>query len=102
MVAVGNLESWTYNPFSATIIDGNLFGRGAADMKCAIACFMSAVEEFLASEKPNFGIGFLITNDEEADSINGTKKVLKWMAESGKKITHCIVGEPTNPEFLAK
>lgn len=74
VVAAGNLESWTYNPFSATIVDGNLFGRGAADMKCAIACFMSAVEEFLASEKPNFGIGFLITNDEEADSINGTKK----------------------------
>jgi len=102
VVAAGNLESWTHNPFSATIIDGNLFGRGAVDMKCAIACFMSAVEEFLASEKPNFGIGFLITNDEEADSINGTKKVLKWMAESGKKITHCIVGEPTNPEFFGE
>lgn len=102
VVAAGNLESWTYNPFSATIVDGNLFGRGAVDMKCAIACFMSAVEEFLASEKPNFGIGFLITNDEEADSINGTKKVLKWMEESGKKITHCIVGEPTNPEIFGE
>jgi succinyl-diaminopimelate desuccinylase len=98
VVNEGNKASWTHDPFSATIKDGKLFGRGAADMKCAIACFLSAVSEFLATEKPNFGIGFLITNDEESDSINGTKKVLDWMKKSGKKISHCLVGEPTNPE----
>lgn len=98
VVAAGNLDSWSHDPFAATITDGKLIGRGAVDMKCAIACFISAVEEFLKSDKlENFGIGFLITNDEEADSVNGTKKVLEWMKETNKKITHCIVGEPTNP-----
>lgn len=99
VVNEGNKASWTHDPFAAEIIDGKLFGRGAVDMKCAIACFVTAVEEFLATQKnPDFGIGFLITNDEEADGVNGTKKVLEWMQETGKKISHCLVGEPTNPE----
>lgn len=104
VVAVGKKESWTYDPFSATIADGNLYGRGAVDMKCAVACFMSAVEEFLAENKDNLniGLGFLITNDEEADSVNGTKKVLKWMEENNKKITYCIIGEPTNPSVFGE
>jgi succinyl-diaminopimelate desuccinylase len=98
VVNEGEKASWTHDPFAAKIIDGKLFGRGASDMKCAIACFASAAEEFLAEKKPNFGIGFLITNDEETDSVNGTKKVLEWMQKSNKKISHCLVGEPTNPE----
>jgi succinyl-diaminopimelate desuccinylase len=98
VVNEGEKASWTHDPFAAKIIDGKLFGRGASDMKCAIACFASAAEEFLAEKKPNFGIGFLITNDEEADGVNGTKKVLEWMQKSNKKISHCLVGEPTNPE----
>jgi succinyl-diaminopimelate desuccinylase len=99
VVNEGNKAAWTHDPFAATIVDGKLFGRGAVDMKCAIACFVSAVEEFLLEQKtPDFGIGFLITNDEEADSINGTKKVLEWMKENNQKISHCLVGEPTNPE----
>jgi succinyl-diaminopimelate desuccinylase len=98
VVNEGNKDDWTQDPFAANIVDGKLFGRGAADMKCAIACFISAALEFLSENKNlNFGIGFLITNDEENDSINGTKKVLKWMQENNKKITHCLVGEPTNP-----
>ncbi len=98
VVNEGDKSLWTYDPFSATIIDGKLFGRGAADMKCAVACFVSAVAEFLGQEKPpKFGIGFLITNDEENDGINGTKKVLQWMEKESKKISHCLVGEPTNP-----
>ncbi len=99
VVKEGDKASWKHDPFAAKIIDGTLFGRGAADMKCAIACFVTAVEEFLAQNKsPNFGIGFLITNDEEADGVNGTAKVLEWMKENNKKITHCLVGEPTNPK----
>lgn len=98
VVNEGEKSAWKHDPFAAVIEDGKLFGRGSVDMKCAIACFVSAVEEFLAQEKnPKFGIGFLITNDEEADGINGTKKVLEWMKNSGKKISHCLVGEPTNP-----
>jgi succinyl-diaminopimelate desuccinylase len=98
VVNEGDKTSWGHDPFAAVIEDGKLFGRGAVDMKCAIACFVSAIEEFLVQEKnPKFGIGFLITNDEEADGINGTKKVLEWMKNSDKKISHCLVGEPTNP-----
>lgn len=99
VVNEGNKAAWMHDPFAAKIVDGKLFGRGAVDMKCAIACFVSAVSEFLSANKnPNFGIGFLITNDEENDSINGTKKVLNWMQKNDKKITHCLVGEPSNPE----
>lgn len=99
VVNEGNKASWKFDPFSATIEDGKLYGRGTSDMKCAIACFVVAALKFLEENKnPNFGIGFLITNDEENDSINGTKKVLDWMQKNNKKITHCLVGEPTNPE----
>lgn len=103
VVKEGEKTSWTHNPFEAKIVDGKMFGRGTADMKCAIACFVSAVFEFLENEKnPDFGIGFLITNDEENDSINGTKKVLNWMKENNQKISHCLVGEPTNPESFGE
>ena len=75
VVNEGNKADWDHDPFAAKIVDGKLFGRGASDMKCAIACFMKATETFLEENKnPDFGIGFLITNDEESDSINGTKK----------------------------
>lgn len=102
VVAAGNLSAWSHDPFAAEIIDNKLIGRGASDMKCAIACFVSAVEELLEHETIKFGIGLLITNDEEADGINGTKKVLEWMQKNNQKITHCIVGEPTNPEVFGE
>lgn len=102
VVATGDLKAWMHNPFEAKIVDGKLFGRGAADMKCAIACFLAAAEQFITKGTPNFGIGFLITNDEENDSINGTAKVLQWMKERGKPIGACIVGEPTNPHRLGE
>lgn len=99
VVNEGDLTKWTHDPFEAKIVDNKLYGRGAVDMKCAIACFVVAAQKFLENNpNPNFGIGFLITNDEEADGINGTKKVLEWMQENNKPITHCLVGEPTNPE----
>ncbi len=102
VVSVGDLKAWKHDPFAAIIEDGKLFARGAADMKCAIACFMQATQEFIASNaSPDFGIGFLITNDEENDSINGTKKVLNWM-ENRFPISACIVGEPTNPSKLGE
>ncbi|MDX2082942.1 MAG: succinyl-diaminopimelate desuccinylase [Rickettsiales bacterium] len=99
VVNEGDKAAWSHDPFAAKIIDNKLFGRGAADMKCAIACFVAAAEEFLSEQNNfDFGIGFLITNDEENDGVNGTKKVLEWMKNNNKKITHCLVGEPTNPE----
>ncbi len=101
IVHEGDREKWEFDPFSATIKNGNLYGRGACDMKCALACFLSAAEKFIESNpNPDFGIGFLITNDEEAEGVNGTKKVLNWMKENNYPISTCIVGEPTNPDKL--
>lgn len=103
VVAPGELKDWTYDPYSATVVGDRLYGRGTVDMKCAVACFMSAVADYLENNpNPDFGIGFLITNDEEADSVNGTKKVLQWMQNAKIKMTHCIIGEPTNPETFGE
>jgi succinyl-diaminopimelate desuccinylase len=81
------------------MLDDKIYARGASDMKCAIACFVEAVSRFLQKNpKPNFGIGFLITNDEENDGVNGTKKMLEILKQNNCQITYCLVGEPTNPE----
>jgi len=103
VVKEGDRSAWKFDPFEAKIEGDKLYGRGASDMKCAIACFISAVAEFLElNPNPDFGIGFLITNDEESDSINGTKKVLNWMEKQSLPITYCLVGEPTNPTTLGE
>ena len=102
VVPAGDEKSWSVPPFSPKIVNDVLIGRGAVDMKGSIAAWISAVSEFL-SENPGFNKGklsFLITGDEEADSINGTVKMLKFISEKGVKIDSCVVGEPTNPENL--
>src|SRR6185312_1291505 len=102
VVPVGNREAWTIAPFAGTVMGDTLYGRGAADMKGAIACFAAAVARFLAARGPEFGgsISLLITGDEEGVSINGTKKLLDWVRAKGEKLDACIVGEPTNAETL--
>jgi succinyl-diaminopimelate desuccinylase len=102
VVPVGNAAGWTVDPFGAEIIDGVLYGRGATDMKGAIACFVEAVSRFVDRRGADFGgsISLLITGDEEGPSINGTRKVLDWMSERGETLDGCIVGEPTNPGVL--
>jgi succinyl-diaminopimelate desuccinylase len=103
IVPAGDESLWTYPPFEAKIVDGVLFGRGAVDMKSAIACFIMAAANFIKQHpKMDFGIGFLITGDEEADGINGTKKMLEWMKKNNKPMAGCIVGEPTNPNKLGE
>jgi succinyl-diaminopimelate desuccinylase len=98
VVKEGDKNAWQFPPFAGEIADQKLYGRGASDMKCAIACFVSAVAEFLKDNpKPKFAIGFLITNDEESDGVNGTNKVLQWMKQNNLPIDYCLVGEPTNP-----
>ncbi len=103
VVPVGHREDWTADPFGAEIRDGRLFGRGAADMKCAIACFAAAAARFIDRHGEDFGgsISLLITGDEEGPAINGTVKVLGWMAERGETIDACVVGEPTSGESFA-
>jgi len=105
VVPVGNRDSWTVDPFAAEVIDGVLYGRGASDMKGAIACFASAVADYLGDGRAGPGrgsISFLITGDEEGPSINGTKKMLPALAERGERIDACITGEPTNPTRLGE
>jgi succinyl-diaminopimelate desuccinylase len=94
VVPVG--EGWNADPFGAEVRDGMLYGRGAADMKSAIAAFVAAVARL---GKPPEGfkgsISLLITGDEEGAAVNGTVKLLEWLKDRGEKIDHCIVGEPT-------
>ena len=85
-------EGWRHAPFDGVIEDGTLFGRGAADMKSAIAAFVAAAARH---GTPKGSISLLITGDEEGIGINGTKKVLGWLKDRNEKLDHCIVGEPT-------
>ena len=104
VVPVGDRGSWTVDPFAAEIHDGVLYGRGAADMKGAIAAFVGAVSRFLERRGGAFdgSISLLITGDEEGPAVNGTVKLLRWVAERGERIDDCLVGEPTNPTQLGE
>jgi succinyl-diaminopimelate desuccinylase len=104
VVPVGDLKSWTIDPFAADVIDGYLYGRGAADMKGAIAAFVAATARFKAKHQDKLpgSISLLITGDEEAYAINGTVKVLDWLKARGEKLDACVVGEPTNPTKLGE
>jgi succinyl-diaminopimelate desuccinylase len=98
VVPPGDAASWRHSPFSGDIANGELFGRGACDMKGAIAAFAAAAIQF---GKPKQGtISFLITGDEEGPAVNGTRKLLRWARERGEMLDHCIVGEPTNVSAL--
>jgi len=102
VVPPGDLAGWTIDPFAAEIVDGFLYGRGAVDMKGAIAAFVAAASGWLGARKGDLpgSISLLITGDEEGPSINGTVKVLDWLEKRGEKIDACIVGEPTNETVL--
>jgi succinyl-diaminopimelate desuccinylase len=104
VVPPGDRAKWSLDPFAGTVKGGYLWGRGAADMKGAIAAFVAAAAEFLAGNRSGFGgsISLLITGDEEGDAVNGTKPVLEWLAARGERIDACLVGEPTNPERLGQ
>lgn len=102
VVPPGDAGSWSSDPFGAVVADGVLYGRGAADMKSAIAAFVEAVARFRERRGGSFegSISLLITGDEEGKAINGTRKVLEWMAGRGETIDVCLVGEPSNPLAL--
>ena len=103
VVPPGNYKDWTVNPFKPKVKKGYLIGRGANDMKSSIACFISAVSNYLTKNKNvNGSISLLITGDEEGYATNGTKKVVDYLRKKGEKINFCIVGEPTNPKKLGE
>lgn len=97
VVPTGPVDQWVSDPFTPTLRDGMLYGRGAADMKTSIAAFVVAVEEFLA-QYPNHpgSIGLLITSDEEGVAVDGTVKVVEVLQARNETIDYCIVGEPTS------
>ena len=105
VVPAGNENDWSFNPFSGEIKDDMILGRGAVDMKSSIAAFISSISLYL-NKTPNIidqgSLSFLITGDEEGKAINGTKKVVEWLAKNEEKIDGCIVGEPTNPNELGE
>lgn len=101
VVPVGDESLWTYPPFSATVADGYLWGRGASDMKTAIACFCVACDEFIKNYPNHKGdISLLITADEEGVAINGTHKVVLELAHRGERMDYCLVGEPSSTDTL--
>ena len=95
VVPPGDAKLWKSDPFAAEIRDGVLYGRGAADMKSAVAAFAAAAQRHIAKGLKG-SISLLITGDEEGVAVNGTKKVLEWMTGKGERIDHCLVGEPTS------
>ena len=96
VVPTGPIEKWDSEPFTPTIRDGMLYGRGAADMKTSLAAFVTAIEAFLAEHPQHDGsIALLITSDEEGVAVDGTVKVVEALQARNELIDYCIVGEPT-------
>jgi len=102
-VPPGDEVAWNHAPFDAEVAGGRLYGRGAVDMKGAIACFVAAALDHLAAnggKMKNGSMSLLITGDEEGAAVNGTIKLLRWTAERGEKFDHCILGEPSSLEVF--
>ncbi|WP_037372111.1 succinyl-diaminopimelate desuccinylase [Salipiger mucosus] len=102
VVPVGDEAAWTMPPFGAEEHDGVLYGRGATDMKSAVAAFAAAAIDFVRDTPPDGAIVLAITGDEEGDAQDGTLALLDWMYESGEQLTDCLVGEPTCPETMGE
>jgi succinyl-diaminopimelate desuccinylase len=103
VVPPGEVALWSYAPFAGEVSEEVLFGRGAVDMKGALACALAAAFDYLSTHdgRPKGSISFLVTGDEEGVAVNGTVKLLKWAADRGEKFDHCLLGEPSNPNALS-
>ncbi|QIR84161.1 succinyl-diaminopimelate desuccinylase [Paracoccus sp. AK26] len=102
VVPPGDLGSWTHPPFSGHVEDGIIWGRGATDMKSGVAAFVAAAIDFVRETPPDGAVILTITGDEEGTSRDGTIALLDWMEENGERMEACIVGEPSNPEFMGE
>jgi len=101
VVPTGPLAEWSNPPFEPTVLGDTLYGRGAADMKSSLAAMVVACEDFVAAHPDHAGrIGFLITSDEEGAAVDGTVRVLEWLAERGEALDWCLVGEPSSEAVL--
>jgi succinyl-diaminopimelate desuccinylase len=96
VVPTGPLDAWHSDPFKPTLRDGQLYGRGAADMKSSIAAFVTAVEDFVKAHPKHPGrVALLLTSDEEGPAVDGTVRVVDWLKARGQQIQYCLIGEPT-------
>ena len=102
VVPVGDEEAWSHGPFAAVIDGGNLYGRGAADMKGGIAAFIGAIKAHDGAGLPSPTLCLIITGDEEGVAKNGTVKMVDWLRDEGIVPDFCIVGEPTNPSMMGE
>ncbi|OGT39105.1 MAG: succinyl-diaminopimelate desuccinylase [Gammaproteobacteria bacterium RIFCSPHIGHO2_12_FULL_36_30] len=101
VVPPGDLSEWHSSPFEAEVRDGKLFGRGAADMKSALAAMIVATEKFISKNKNHSGkIGFLITSDEEGSGKDGTIKIVEHLQKNNIKLNYCLIGEATSNKKL--
>lgn len=101
VVPTGPENHWQFPPFTATLHQGLLYGRGAADMKGSLAAMVTACERFIAEHPQHKGsIAFLLTSDEEGPAVDGTIKVINYLQQKGEKIDWCLVGEPSSTERL--
>jgi succinyl-diaminopimelate desuccinylase len=100
VVPAGDRAAWRYDPFKGEVEDGVLHGRGAVDMKGAIAAWTAAVSAVLARAEPSGSLSFLITGDEEGEATDGTVRVVQALREEGEVIDHCLVGEPSSSAVL--
>ncbi|MDF1668484.1 MAG: succinyl-diaminopimelate desuccinylase [Roseovarius sp.] len=100
VVPVGDEAAWSVPPFGAVEKDGQIWGRGATDMKSAVAAFAAAAIDMVHDAPPDGAIILTITGDEEGDAIDGTTALLDWMHQEGEQMTACLVGEPTCPERM--
>ena len=102
VVPVGIEAAWSVPPFGAEERDGQLWGRGATDMKSGVAAFVAAAVDFVAKTPPDGAVILAITGDEEGDAVDGTRALLDWMQAEGERMTACLVGEPTCPERMGE
>jgi succinyl-diaminopimelate desuccinylase len=100
VVPVGDAAAWTQGAFAAEVIDGVLVGRGAVDMKGAIAAYIAAAAKAIAAGEVTGSLSFLITGDEEGVALDGTKKVVEALLAEGEAVDHCVVGEPTSAQIF--
>jgi succinyl-diaminopimelate desuccinylase len=100
VVPPGDVAQWRFDPFSAEVADGQLWGRGACDMKGGLAAAVAAALRFIAKGPFAGSISFLVTGDEEGPAVNGTVKLLDWALKKGEYFDHCILGEPTSVSAL--
>ena len=102
VVPPGDLSQWSSDPFLGEIKQGNLYGRGAVDMKGGVAAFLAAIGRFTPEHSVNGSISVLLTSDEEGKALNGTRKVLQWLKHQAQTIDACLLAEPTNPSRLGQ